>query len=195
MASQRIARRRYTKRTRALSEAETRERIVAATVALHEERGPARTTVSVIAERAGVQRLTVYRHFPDERAILSSCAARWNEAHPPPDFSAARPVDRRRRARAILIALYAYYRGEERMISHLHADAQKMPALAALMAPFGDYLDALALALERCWPRTSRRRGITIRLVVQFVTWRSLSPLTSGDGEIADLVLRWIDCA
>jgi AcrR family transcriptional regulator len=192
MTSSRKKRRGYTKTTRALSEADTRAKIVDATVALHEELGPARTTVSAIARRAGVERLTVYRHFPDEPAILSSCSARWGEAHPPPDLGGIRSSGRKR-ARQILLALYRYYRGGSRMLSHVFEDARKLPALAALVAPFTDYLDVLASDLERCWPRASSRRRITIRLAVQFPTWRSLSQLTAGDGEIADLVLHWLD--
>ena len=52
---------------------------------LHQALGPAKTTISAIAERAGVQRLTVYRHFPDERALLSACSSHYVVANPPPD--------------------------------------------------------------------------------------------------------------
>jgi AcrR family transcriptional regulator len=189
-----MKRRSYTKKARALSEAETRQRIIDATVGLHEEQGPARTTVSAIAERAGVQRLTVYRHFPDEVAIFSSCAARWAEFHSPPDLSSLRSVDAgRARARKILVALYGYYRGGQKMLTHLQVDRDRVPAIDRLMEPFQHYLDALVEELEHSWPRCSSRRRITIRFAVQFATWNSLSQLSVGDREIADLVLRWID--
>src|ERR671919_2710297 len=77
--------RKYEKKRRAEQEAETRQRIVEAMVALHREVGPARTTISAIAERAGVERLTVYRHFPDERSLFEACTGHWRASHPPPD--------------------------------------------------------------------------------------------------------------
>ena len=80
--------RKYELKQRALSQAETRQRIVDATVDLHRELGPVRTTISAIAERAGVQRLTVYRHFPDDRALFGACSSQWRAAHPMPDPSA-----------------------------------------------------------------------------------------------------------
>jgi Transcriptional regulator len=77
--------RRYELKQRAASLAQTRQRIVDATVALHGSVGPARTTISAIAELAGVQRLTVYRHFPDELALFQACSGHWATLHPAPD--------------------------------------------------------------------------------------------------------------
>jgi AcrR family transcriptional regulator len=77
--------RRYELKERAVAQAETRRRIVDATVALHREVGPARTTVAEIARRAGVGRVTVYNHFPDDVALLGACSAQWVSEHPPPD--------------------------------------------------------------------------------------------------------------
>ena len=85
--------RKYELKQRALSQAETRQRIVDATVDLHRELGPLRTTISAIAERAGVQRLTVYRHFPDDRALFGACSSQWRAAHPMPDPSAWAAVE------------------------------------------------------------------------------------------------------
>lgn len=179
----------YTKSARALSEAETRERIVEAMVQLHQEVGPRRTTVMAIAERAGVQRLTVYRHFPDEPAMFAACSARWNERNPPPE------VARGSSPRETLVALYRYYRRAEPMLVKILADAPSMPVVAEQLAPFGEYLDELVAQLERAWRGKSRRRRATLRHAVQFETWRSLAALTSGDAEAAELVLRWCDAA
>ena len=77
--------RKYELKRRAERQEQTRRRIVEATVGLHESVGPARTTVSAVAERAGVQRLTVYRHFPDERALLAACSGHWIASNPTPD--------------------------------------------------------------------------------------------------------------
>ena len=78
--------RRYELKERARRKAETRERIVEATVALHTSIGPARTTISAVAERAGVERHTVYAHFPDDGSLLRACSAHWGARHPTPDF-------------------------------------------------------------------------------------------------------------
>src|SRR5262245_28560301 len=78
----------YRLRARAERQDQTRQRIVEAAVALHTSVGPAQTTVSAIAERAGVQRHTFYRHFPDERSLFYACSGMWYERHPLPDLSA-----------------------------------------------------------------------------------------------------------
>src|ERR1041384_2245606 len=85
--------RRYRKRRRAELEDGTRRRITEAAVDLHGTLGPARTTVSAVAERAGVQRATVYRHFPDEEALFAACSAHWIAAHPLPDLDAWAQID------------------------------------------------------------------------------------------------------
>ncbi len=77
--------RRYQLKERARRQEETRQRITEATVALHEEVGPAGTAISEIARRAGVQRLTVYKHFPDDSSLLAACNSHWSALHPPPD--------------------------------------------------------------------------------------------------------------
>ena len=99
----------YRKRRRAEQEEETRLRITEAAVDLHGSVGPARTTVSAIAERAGVQRATVYRHFPDEEALFAACSSHWAALNPPPDPAAwaeiADPDERLRRALSELYSL------------------------------------------------------------------------------------------
>src|SRR4051812_2777134 len=96
--------RKYTKRRRAESEQETRRRITEAAVALHGTIGPARTTISAVAEKAGVQRATVYRHFPDDESLFAACSGHWVAMNPPPDpatlSEASDPTTRLRRALA-----------------------------------------------------------------------------------------------
>lgn len=191
MKFMRKKKRAYVKAARAESEAETRERIVEAVVALHEELGPVRTTVKGIADRAGVQRLTVYRHFPDDEQLFAACSARWNEQLPPPDIATIDASDPRRRARALLIALYRYYRAGQRMLSKVIADAPHVPAVRMSLAPFAEYLERYAAELERGWRGRSARRRATLRHAVQFTTWQSLATLTKDDAEAAELVLGW----
>src|SRR4051812_13594626 len=111
MATQQRSRK-YEQKRRAEQQAETRRRIVEAMVALHGEVGPARTTISAIAERAGVERLTVYRHFEDETAMFEACSAHFAaEVAPPPDPAAwADMPDPAERLRTALLAFYAYFR-------------------------------------------------------------------------------------
>ena len=81
-------RRAYRKRRRADREADTRRQITEATVELHGTIGPARTTIKGIAAQAGVQRATVYRHFPDLESLFLACSTHWASLNPPPDPAA-----------------------------------------------------------------------------------------------------------
>src|SRR6186997_1609303 len=101
--------RKYEKKRRAEAEAQTRRRITESAVELHGSLGPARTSMSAVAERAGVRRSTLYRHFPDERALFGACSAHWGQANPPPDLGPWRAVvDPGERLDAALAELYAY---------------------------------------------------------------------------------------
>jgi AcrR family transcriptional regulator len=182
----------YTKVLRAAAEEATRERIVSAMVALHEEVGPARTTVSAIAGRAGVERLTVYRHFPDETAMLRACSAHWTALHPLPPIP-ARAADPLAAFRRTIVALYGWYRANAAMLAQITTDARKMPLVAELIAPMGVDLDRAAADLDANWPRRSARRATTIRHALEFTTWRSLDRLTGNDRRAAALAAGWID--
>jgi AcrR family transcriptional regulator len=184
-------RRTYTKVLRAAAEEATREKIVSAMVALHEEIGPARTTVSAIAERAGVERLTVYRHFPDEPSMLRACSAHWESLHPLPPLPApaSEPLAACRRT---LVVLYGWYRANAAMLQQITSDARKMPLVAELIAPLARSLDQVAADLDGRWPRRSARRAATIRHALEFTTWRSLERLTGSDRRAAVLATGWI---
>jgi AcrR family transcriptional regulator len=169
----------YRKSVRAEREAETRRRITEATVALHRELGPARTTVSAIAERAGVQRLTVYRHFPDEGELLGACSAHWLTAHPIPDPTPwAAIADPEERLRTALGAIYGWYRGDEQMIANVGRDAPGIPVLAAIVASgLPVYLQAVRELLLPGWGARGRRRRLLAAALghaLDFETWRSL---------------------
>src|SRR5512143_2944523 len=111
--------RRYELKQRAERQAVTRQRIVEAIVALHREVGPARTSISAIAERAGVERLTVYRHFADEAAMLQACSAHFHAEIARPDPATWSSVtDPAKRLRAVLLAYYDYYRRGEDMLAN-----------------------------------------------------------------------------
>src|SRR5438046_108241 len=115
--------RKYELRARAEKQAETQRRIAAATAELHREVGPARTTVAEIARRAGVQRLTVYKNFPEETDLFRACQRHHLAENPPPDPSAALAIaDPGERLEAVLTGLYAWYRRTEPMLANVQRD-------------------------------------------------------------------------
>jgi AcrR family transcriptional regulator len=189
-----MATRKYEKKRRAEQESETRRRIVEAVYALHGEIGPARTTIKAIAERAGVERLTVYRHFADEGAIFAACDAHFRSETPPPDPAAwADIADPAERLRAALVAFYGFYRRGESMIAKAERDAADLPALAAVMAPRDRFVAAVREDLVAAWPALDRARArlaAAIAHALRFDTWRSLARAEGlEDAEAADLMV------
>ena len=124
------AKRKYELKRRAENQAATRQRIVEAALELHATVGPARTTVIDIAESAGVERVTVYRHFPDELALFSACSAHYRAQNPPPDMSSWAAIkDPVERLRAALGSFYAYYDRVAPMLQNVLRDAETVPAV------------------------------------------------------------------
>jgi AcrR family transcriptional regulator len=172
--------REYQLKERAQQQAETRRRIIEAVVALHEEVGPARTTVVEIADRAQVSRPTVYSHFPDERSLMTACSGHWLLANPRPDPAAWREIaNPPTRLRVALEQLYAYYAPRERMLSNVLRDAGLLPGLAdALRHTIGSYVQAAAEILGTGWegrPRDRRKRLAALKLALHFHTWQTLT--------------------
>ena len=147
--------RKYELKARAEAQQATREKIAAAAAELHQEVGVARTTVADIARRAGVQRLTVYNHFPDLRALLHACSAHWMSEHPLPDLQPAfAHEDPAERLRAALTLLYGWYRETAPMQRAVLGERSALPELDDWMAEAADPLlagmaDALAPGLDR----------------------------------------------
>jgi len=188
--------RRYRQKQRAASQRETRERIVDAAVALHEELGPAATTISALAERAGVQRLTVYRHFANEKEILNACSAKWFASHQPPDVAGIKGADARGRTRAVFRALYDYYSQTQGMWRSLYADLGRLAALDEIMAGFDGYLAAVADSVLRDWtPARSMKLRATVAHALHFSTWQSLEAQGLGRAAMAELVAAWVEAA
>jgi AcrR family transcriptional regulator len=185
----------YVMKERAKAREETRQRIVAAAAELHEEVGPKATTISAIAIRAGVQRLTVYRHFPDEAELFSACTAHWLGENPPPDPTTWAAHVGIRRCRQALSSLYRYYRKTERMWDASHRDEAEVPTLRAPMARFRSYLAEVAddLAASLAPPRKARKAvRATLAHAVHFTTWQSLAAEGLGDEAIAELDCDWV---
>ena len=168
----------YELRKRAERQAETRRRIVEAAVALHEERGIAETTITEIAKRAGVQRLTVYNHFPDDDALVEGCSGHWAALHPLPDPEAWAAIDGLEpRLRAALRDLYAYYDETAEMNGKFLRDASRVRAVGDLLDRtwhpyFRAARDVVARASGR--RRPPRRLLGAIALALDFQTWRTL---------------------
>jgi AcrR family transcriptional regulator len=170
--------RKYEKRLRAQKEAKTRQRITEAAVELHGTVGPARTSLSAVAERAGVQRATLYRHFPNETALFEACSTHYMSQNPPPDPTPLREVvDPDERLRVALDALYSWYERVEPMLTNVVRDRTAVPAMQQTTARRLAFLDAVREILLR----GRRERGGARRRVraavghaLAFETWRSL---------------------
>lgn len=187
--------RQYRLKQRAERQDRTRERIVDAAIALHEELGPANTTISAVAERAGVQRLTVYRHFPSDRELFTACTGKWLELNTPPDISKIEHGDPQLLTRNVLGALYRYYRRTAGMWTAAYRDAGKVPALADPMEKFAAYLATIRkdLLRELDPPKASKRQvGAALGHAVRFSTWQSLSDQHLTDAAMARLVTAWM---
>lgn len=193
-----MARRKYELRKRAERVAETRRRITEATVELHRTVGPAETRISEIARRSGVQRVTVYNHFPDEGALFAACSAHWRELHPSPNPSAWQGIaDADTRLRQGLRELYGWYRETEPMTANLLRDASLLPALESVLAgTLVPYLERVRAVLAAPLPARGRRReriDAAIAAAVDFHLWRALAPL--GDAEAAELAAGLVELA
>ena len=166
-------RRTYTLGRRAEQQAETRQRIVEAAVDLHGRLGPAQTTISMVAERAGVQRHTLYAHFPDERSLFLACSGLVAERDPAPDPTGWRGVgDPQERLRQGLAAIYGWYARNADILGCVVRDAEHHPLTREIAElRFGPqmaaYREALGAGLG------SRQRAM-IELALSFFTWRSL---------------------
>jgi AcrR family transcriptional regulator len=161
---------------RAEDVAETRRRIIEAAVRLHGTIGPAATTISALAEEADVTRLTVYRHFPDDRALLGACSAHWAASQVMPDPSAwSRIGDPAQRIQAGLSDIYRFYRDAEPMLTNVRRDRAALPSELRERTDATDarHRDVL---LQPFQLRGSRRRRLRAVLghAVSFWTWRSL---------------------
>jgi len=173
--------RRYRQDRRATQTAETRQRIVVAAVDLHSSLGPARTTLSMIAERAGVQRHTLYAHFPEERDLFLACSGLFIERDPPPDPAPWREIDKpRKRLKVGLAAIYAWYARNAAALAAVLRDAEFHDLTRETVAlRHGPHMvachDILGAGLDQ-------RQQTLLHLALGFPSWRSLvgeSGLTS----------------
>jgi len=163
----------YTLKRRAEQQADTRRRIVEAAVDLHGSIGPAATTFSMVAERAGVQRHTLYAHFPDERSLLMACSGLAMERWPPPDAAPWRAIaDRRERLRTGLQEIYGWFERNADLTACVMRDAEVHPLVMEINAlRYGPYVAAYNDVLGEKLNATQRTM---LRLALSFFTWRTL---------------------
>jgi AcrR family transcriptional regulator len=164
----------YTLKKRAAQQAETRQRIVEAAVELHTKLGPAATTFSMVAEKAGVQRHTLYSHFPDERSLLMACSGHVEERDPVPDAAAWRGIaDVTQRLTTGLRTIYAWFERNEVLLGNVLRDAEHHKTVQEIgrlrYGPaIGGWHDVLGAKLN------AKQRAM-LHLALSFHTWRSLT--------------------
>jgi len=167
----------YRQRARAAGRTRTRDHILDAALALHEEVGFAATTIAAIADRAGVQRLTVYRHFPDDRLLVDGCAARWRTSHPAPADRWSAIADPRQRVRVALDAMYGYYATAAPTLAQLLRERERIPLVGSWLEPYDRLIANLRDGLGEGWGLSGRPRAWLNALVghaLSVETWHSL---------------------
>jgi AcrR family transcriptional regulator len=171
---------------RAEKQEATRRRIVEAAFDLHSTVGPARTTVSQIAERAGVQRHTYYAHFPQERDLFLACSGLALERDPLPRFDALKSVlPGRERVRRGLEDLYGWYSRNARQAACVLRDAEDH-ALTREMVQLrlAPVLEQAASVLGEALEQRSRA---LLGVALDFACWRTLAPSVDAK-EAAELM-------
>jgi AcrR family transcriptional regulator len=190
----------YRKKRRAELEALTRRRITESAVELHGTLGPSRTSMSAVAERAGVRRSTLYRHFSDQSALFNACSAHWAAANPAPDLDAWTAIeDPDKRLRSALEELYGYFRRTERMMNNLLRDEAMNPNVKRTFRGFRAYIGAARDTLmdgRRTRGRARRRVQAAIGHSLAFTTWRSVVREQGlDDSQAAELMCRLVAAA
>ncbi|NUR52631.1 MAG: TetR/AcrR family transcriptional regulator [Hamadaea sp.] len=155
---------------------QTRQRIVEAAVEVHGTVGPAAGGISAIAERAGVTRLTVYRHFADDEALFAACSEHWLAGRVPPNPGIWAAIeDPAQRLQTALADLYRYYADGEPMLTNIYRDKASLPAAFRVGLETRDEAFADLIAQPFTGPAADRRlvRAL-IGHATSFWTWRSL---------------------
>jgi AcrR family transcriptional regulator len=199
MSREILRKRKYELKKRAEEMAETHRRITEAAIKLHATVGPSRTTLSAVAERAGVERRTLYRHFPTEADLFAACSTHYFTANPWPDLDNWRGTrDPQQRLQRALDDLYAYYERTEPMLSNVLRDAELVELAREAVAPLHTFLDDAADILTSGRQARGRRRQLlraAMRHALAFSTWRSLSTNGIGRPDAVKLVTALVEAA
>jgi AcrR family transcriptional regulator len=199
MSREMPSKRKYELKKRAQEMAETHRRITEAAIELHGTVGPSRTTMSAVAARAGVERRTLYRHFPGEADLFAACSSDYFAANPWPDLENWRAIrDPQHRLERALDELYAYYERTEPMFSNVLRDAEVVEFARDAVAPLHAYLEEAAEILTIGRKVRGRRRellGAALRHALAFSTWRSLSTNGIGRSDVVKLITELVEGA
>jgi AcrR family transcriptional regulator len=199
MSREMLPKRKYELKKRAEEMAKTHRRITEAAIELHGTVGPARTTLSAVAKRAGVERRTLYRHFATEADLFAACSTHYFSANPWPDLGSWRAIrDPHKRLERALDELYAYYERTEPMFSNVLRDAELVDFAGDAVAPLYAYLDEAAEILTIGRPVRGRRPqllGRALRHALAFSTWHSLTTNGIGRSDAAKLVTALVEAA
>ena len=196
--------RKYEQKRRAELQQETRRRIARAAVELHSTLGPAKTTISAISEKAGVQRQTFYRHFPDELSLFRACSSLARSENPPPDPEAWEHIaDPEERLRVALGEVYAYNRRRERLFAKVVADAEGeghinaavREVLKPIEARWERMREVLCVGWEVSGGTPQGLLGATIGLALDFQTWRTMVREQGlSDEQAIEVMARMVRC-
>jgi len=185
---------------RAEKTASTRQRIVEAAVELHGTVGPADTSLSAVARKAGVSRPTLYSHFPDEASLFHACTMHWMSQDPPPDPAVWLEIDdSRERIGTALGEIYSHYARNERMIGNVLRDMYRAESMRSFNVPlveesFAAMTEILGSAFED-GPGLAVRRRATVSVAISFNTWKSLVKVEGlTNVEAADLMAHLVAC-
>jgi AcrR family transcriptional regulator len=187
--------RKYELKKRAERQRETRRRIVEAAIELHRTKGPERTTVTDVARLAGVQRHTLYRHFPDERQLQLACSGLHLEQNKPPDPAPWRKIsDPAARLRHGLGVLYAWFEPNEDMLERVLRDAETHALTREIFQlRAGPSLTAIRAALAEVVPEEKDAQA-ALDLALEFRTWQRLRRSELTNEEAAELMTRAVLC-
>lgn len=191
----------YNLKARAERHQQTRQRIVETAWELHRAKGPSRTTITDIAKRAGVERQTVYNHFPDELSLLEACSAHSRALNPPPDPEPwALISDPQERLRSALAEVYAYYRRNEKILANVTRDAQANPNLRKVLEPRVKHQERMREALGAGWEQGDGQRRHKLFygglwMALDFQTWHALVRQQGfEDDEVRELMVHMVRC-
>ena len=188
----------YTQRARARRREEVHQRITQAALDLHGSVGPAQTTISDIAKRAGVRRATVYNHFSSDLELFDACSSLWFSENPPPDPTVWMAIsDPAKRVKIALEAMYEYYGSGKEMLEKVLRDTPQVPALQEILhQKWRPLLEKMVEILVHGWDNSERdanlKRRATLRVALNFFTWQTLAVSGLSNREAAHLVATWI---
>lgn len=183
----------YTLGRRAETAAETRQRLVEATFALHAERGVSATSLRDIAERAGVSVGTAYHHFPTYLDAVRACGAHVAVSQPLPAETIFDGVDgTEARVRLLVRELCVWYE-QHPWFEHIRAERTLYPPVEEHMAGFERALEHLVRTAARCTADEARTLAALTDVAVYSSLRRAGMSAARVHHRIAEVVLTWLN--